>query len=186
MVSSSESKRSRRKLSDEESRLWTGYTHSVAPLRAGSTQTAELQQPKPERLSRGAEIPRTARATSVAPVTPIIRRDKQRLARGKVPIASRLDLHGKTQTEAHAALLGFLRRAQADGEKFALVITGKGDRSLSQSTKTGVLRRQVPLWLGLPQFRTYVNAFGEADAAHGGAGALYVQLRRLRGSHSKE
>jgi DNA-nicking Smr family endonuclease len=101
---------------------------------------------------------------------------RQRLARGTEPIEARLDLHGRTQREAHAELLSFLRRAQREGARFALVITGKGTRLDEQ----GVLKRQVPLWLRLPEFRSYVIGFDAAHAAHGGEGALYVRLRRAR------
>ena len=44
----------------------------------------------------------------------------------------------------------------------------------------GVLRRQVPLWLALPEFRTLVVGFEEAHVGHGGEGALYVRVRRVR------
>jgi DNA-nicking Smr family endonuclease len=81
-----------------------------------------------------------------------------------------------TQGEAHVALVHFLHRAQRHGARFVLVITGKGTRAGDR----GVLRRQVPLWLGLPEFRDAVVGFEEAHAAHGGEGALYVRLRRPR------
>jgi DNA-nicking Smr family endonuclease len=80
------------------------------------------------------------------------------------------------QVEAHTALVHFLRRAQRHGGRFVLVITGKGTRA----GERGVLRRQVPLWLGLPDLRDVVVGFEEAHAAHGGEGALYVRLRRAR------
>jgi DNA-nicking Smr family endonuclease len=67
-----------------------------------------------------------------------------------------------------------------------LVVTGKGDRFAASAGERGVLRRQVPLWLNLPEFRRYVIAFDEADAVHGGAGALYVQLRRMPPAPAKE
>src|SRR5262249_26857630 len=55
-----------------------------------------------------------------------------------------------------------------------LVITGKGGRDEGR----GVLRRQVPLWLALPELRRYVIGFEDAHVAHGGKGALYVRVRR--------
>src|SRR5262249_60991300 len=58
------------------------------------------------------------------PLAPLGRRLKQRVARGREAIDARLDLHGFTQAQAHAALLHFLRRAQADGVRIALVVTG--------------------------------------------------------------
>jgi DNA-nicking Smr family endonuclease len=109
------------------------------------------------------------------------RRDKQRLVRGTQTIDARIDLHGRTQSEAHAALLGFLRRAQAQGARFVLVITGKGGGPGS-SGERGVLKRHVPLWLRLPEFRLLVLAIEDAHVAHGGEGALYVRVRRPRDS----
>jgi DNA-nicking Smr family endonuclease len=107
------------------------------------------------------------------------RRARQRLARGVDPIEARLDLHGHTQAAARAALLRFVQQAQADGSRFTLVITGKGART-GEAGERGVLRRQVPLWLALPEFRSYVVGFEDAHAGHGGAGALYVRIRRQR------
>jgi len=43
-----------------------------------------------------------------------------------------------------------------------------------------VLRRQVPQWLALPEFRALVVGFEEAHIGHGGEGALYVRIRRAR------
>jgi DNA-nicking Smr family endonuclease len=77
-------------------------------------------------------------------------------------------------------LLRFLQAAQRDGAKFVLVITGKGARAQDER---GVLKRQVPLWLKLPEFRAYVVGFEEAHIGHGGEGALYVRLRRARAGH---
>ncbi len=101
---------------------------------------------------------------------------KRGVARGKEPIDARLDLHGLTQSEAHAALLRFLRNAHARDARLVLVITGKG-----RGGEPGVLRRQVPHWLGLPEFRALVVGFEDAHIAHGGEGALYVRVRRTRG-----
>jgi DNA-nicking Smr family endonuclease len=81
-----------------------------------------------------------------------------------------------TQAEAHGALAAFLGGAQRRGVSVALIITGKG----GTSGERGVLRRQVPLWLRLPEFRMFVVGFENAAAAHGGEGALYVRLRKLR------
>jgi DNA-nicking Smr family endonuclease len=114
----------------------------------------------------------------MSPLEPLDRRTRQRLARGTFEIDGRLDLHGRTQNEAHGALLRFLRRAQADGARFVLVITGKGAGAGDDRRERGVLKRQVPLWLKLPEFRAYVSGFEEAHIGHGGAGALYVRLRR--------
>jgi DNA-nicking Smr family endonuclease len=90
------------------------------------------------------------------------------LRRGRLEPEARIDLHGFTQDSAYRALLNFLVRAQADGAKLVLVITGKG----------GVLRAQLPLWLGQPDLRPLVAGMKEAHARHGGGGAYYVLLRK--------
>jgi DNA-nicking Smr family endonuclease len=59
-----------------------------------------------------------------------------------------------------------------------LVITGKG--KTGAESERGVLRRAVPQWLALPEFRNLVVGFEESHIGHGGAGALYVRIRRAR------
>jgi DNA-nicking Smr family endonuclease len=185
---------SRRRLSDEEDALWSGVARGVAPLRKpGKSLKAEVAEkpsaPKPATQSQSAakasRVPASREAPLPAkppPLAPLGRKMKQRVARGREPIDKRIDLHGLTQVEAHAALLRFLRRAQADGAKLALVVTGKGSARSGRDfdSEPGVLRRQVPLWLALPEFRPLVVGFEAAHASHGGSGALYVRLRRER------
>jgi DNA-nicking Smr family endonuclease len=106
---------------------------------------------------------------------------KSKVVRGNTPIEGRLDLHGLTQASAHAALSRFLRSAQGRGAKVVLVITGKGGGNADGSER-GVLKRVVPQWLALPEFRNLVVGFEWAHAAHGGEGALYIRVRRNRAS----
>lgn len=104
----------------------------------------------------------------------IDRANAERLKRGMHPIEGRLDLHGMTQEEAHRALLAFIRGARAGGRRCVLVITGRG------KIGGGVLRSAVPRWLDEPEFRPHLLAIAPAQPQHGGAGALYVMLRRTR------
>lgn len=107
------------------------------------------------------------------------RRERRGLQRGLLPIEARIDLHGLYQAEAHAALVGFLMRARAAGMARVLVVTGKGgpDEHAVFSDR-GVLRRSVPHWLRGAELRPVVLGFEEAARHHGGAGALYVRLKR--------
>jgi len=121
-------------------------------------------------------------APPLAPLAPIDRNERRRLARGTRAIDSRIDLHGLRQSEAQQVLRGFLAEAQRRNFTVVLVITGKGAEG-SQGLggeERGVLRRVVPQWLRLPDLRSLVVGFEEAHAGHGGAGALYVRLRRAR------
>jgi DNA-nicking Smr family endonuclease len=91
-----------------------------------------------------------------------------------VAIEQTLDLHGRTQDEAHRALARFLAAAQAAGCRCVLVVTGKGLGS------GGTLGHMVPRWLNEGANRELIVAFTPAQARHGGSGALYVLLRRHR------
>jgi DNA-nicking Smr family endonuclease len=184
VMSAQEEKPRRRRLTEEERALWHGVVRSIAPLARGkeepqpAKESPTADKPLPSRHMR-AIAPATSRATrSAPPLEAFDRRQKQRLARGTQPIDARIDLHGKTQSEAHGALLRFLRKAQRDGAKFVLVITGKGSRTRLGWDDSGVLKRQVPHWLTLPEFRPYVVGFESAHVSHGGEGALYVRVRK--------
>ena len=174
----------RRVLSYEERVLWTTVTKAIAPLRATArlapdeqTETAAnaVKPPRPAGPKK-ASPPLAPHKPAPPPLTPLSRRMKRGVVRGKQAIDARLDLHGLTQAQAHGALLRFLHNAHARDARLVLVITGKG-----RGAEPGVLRRQVPQWLGLPEFRSLVLGFEDAGARHGGEGALYVRLRRARG-----
>ena len=162
--------------------LWTTVTKAIEPLRAsahfdtGDEAIAQAAQPAAPAQRIDASAPAPAKPAAPPPLAPLGRRMKQRVARGKEAIDARLDLHGLTQAQAHSALLHFLHNAHAREARLVLVITGKG-----RGSEPGVLRRQVPQWLGLPEFRSLVIGFEDAHVAHGGEGALYVRLRRARG-----
>jgi DNA-nicking Smr family endonuclease len=169
-----------RRLSDEDQALWQSVTRSIMPLKRRrmrrETHEGSRAPGKPPPVLNSHPVPARP-APKAPPLMQIDRRLRQRLARGQIEIDARLDLHGRTLSEAHAALLRFLHRAQGDGAKIVLVITGKGGDT---GSGRGALRRQVPLWLALPELRAHVLGVEEAHAAHGGSGALYVRLRRGR------
>lgn len=178
--------RRRRGLTRDERELWTVFTEKIAPLRARRPASDEEDEPEPQpKLKPAVATPKARAARLVSPLQPappleaLGRRMKQRVVRGRDAIDGKLDLHGMTQSEAHPALLRFLRNASAREAKLVLVITGKGFRAEQGGDRErGVLRRQVPQWLKLPEFRAFVIGFEEAHIAHGGEGALYVRVRR--------
>jgi DNA-nicking Smr family endonuclease len=193
----------RRNLSDEEHALWAGYARSIKPLEPAKTARKRLAGPGQEAHQEADQETRTSPQDAVRqkpspaakspPLAPFDRRLKQRVARGRDAIDARIDLHGMTQRQAHAELLRFLRQAQAANAKVALVVTGKGGgkggsmggsmgggKRASELGESGVLRRQVPMWLALPEFRHFVVGFDEAHPSHGGQGAIYVRMRRAR------
>ena len=174
-----------RSLTLEEQKLWGSVARQVTPLtRAAlaehSANAADTHAPS---SSHGANASGSLPARDIQPrsyplpppLAPIDRKARQKLARGRDAIDARIDLHGRTQVQAHRALRKFLLDAQAAGNRYVLVITGKG-----RDQEHGILRRQVPLWLEAPDLRGLVVGFDTAHTGHGGAGALYVRVRRKR------
>jgi DNA-nicking Smr family endonuclease len=182
--------RRKRSLSEEERALWESVAKQTKPLRKKSRATkaivasSDAEAPvtaKPSAPPKSLPPPKASRAPKPEPqppLAPIGRRERSQLSRGRKEIDARLDLHGMTQSRAHRALFGFLQRAHSDGLTFVLIITGKGKKGAE--SERGVLRRQVPQWLSLPEFRSLVVGFEEAHIGHGGEGALYVRIRRAK------
>jgi DNA-nicking Smr family endonuclease len=185
--------RRKRSLSEEERALWESVAKQTKPLRkkprAAKAEAAApaaealiaakpAAPPKPLPSSKISRAPSPDPPPAAPPLAPLGRRERSQLSRGRKEIDARLDLHGMTQTRAHRALSGFLQRAHREGLTFVLVITGKG--RMGAESERGVLRRQVPQWLSLPEFRSLVVGFEEAHIGHGGEGALYVRIRRSK------
>ncbi len=177
----------RRGLSEEERALWESVARQVKPLRKkprvakhAAAVASELPPVKPAASPRPLPAIHKPKPSKPAtpPLAPLGRKERSRLSRGRSEIDARLDLHGMTKTRAPRALHGFLQRAHHEGLTFVLVITGKG--KMGSESERGVLRRQVPQWLSLPEFRSLVVGFEEAHIGHGGEGALYVRIRRAR------
>jgi DNA-nicking Smr family endonuclease len=179
--------RRKRNLSEEERALWESVAKQTKPLRKkprAAKTPVDSSAPETPALAKHAapqkSPPLAVRSakSEAPPLAPLGRRERSQLSRGRKEIDARLDLHGMTQTRAHRALSGFLRRAHHDGLTFVLIITGKG--KMGAESERGVLRRQVPQWLSLPEFRALVVGFEEAHIGHGGEGALYVRIRRAK------
>lgn len=182
--------RKKRSLSEDEHTLWVTVTRSIAPLKrrkiAKVVQADEIIAPPPAPVSRKpakivkAAPPAPPNRVDAPPLAPLERKLRRKIGRGSEPIDARIDLHGMTQASAHYALAHFLHRAQRDGARVVLVITGKGKAGTDPHAERGVLKRQVPLWLESPELRPLVVGFEAASIGHGGAGALYVRMRRGR------
>jgi DNA-nicking Smr family endonuclease len=193
--------RGTRPIGPDEADLWSLTTRTVervkAKPRVPSIATPQVgREPPPakakpradEKGAKPARLPTPKPATPTAKAPPLAefdRRKVRQIASGKIEIDARIDLHGARQRDAHSRLRGFLLDAQARGCRTVLVITGKGgdaapDRlgALMGEAQRGVLRSNVPLWLAEPDLRAIVLGYTQAAPQHGGAGALYVQLRK--------
>jgi DNA-nicking Smr family endonuclease len=174
-----------RRLTSAERELWEQLRRSVRPLRPEPTPPskptpedaeAEITAARPQTAAQSLGSP-PAVASAAPALAGLEPKTRRRLARGLTEVDARIDLHGMRQDRAFTALFSFLRHAQLRGSKLVLVITGKGREG---HDSRGVLRHVVPAWLSRPDFRDLVVGFEEAGRRHGGAGALYVRLRRRK------
>lgn len=185
-----------RKLSAEDRILWSKVAKSTRPLpeRAGDISAfdeflaeehaaEEARQEKTKDVA-SASAPQPPAATPQKKPSgahhPLERPVKRKIAKGRLPLEGRIDLHGLIQSEAHVMLLDFLIRAHERGLRHVLVITGKGSSMGSE----GALKRAVPLWFSKPEFRYLISSYEAAAQHHGGEGALYIRLSRPHGERS--
>ena len=140
--------------------------------------------PEPIKVKEGRSLSE-AFSSAPEPAKPTVHRHhplekpvKKKLSRGHLQLEARIDLHGMIQSEAHGFLLHFLIRAHERGLRHVLVITGKGTSLGSE----GALKRAVPMWFSLPEFRHLISSYEPAARTHGGDGALYVRLSRPKGT----
>lgn len=183
-------------LTEEEVRLWRTAMREVRPL---SHQDATPAPDDPLEELPPARHPRKQTSPVAVPTPPprpsrlpalkhgaapgLDKRRAERLRRGKLAVEGRIDLHGMTQEAARRALNAFIATSYAAERRMLLVITGKGIRPNARSEEAiGVLRQAVPRWLNEVPNRERVLAFTHAQPKDGGTGALYVLLRRKRGS----
>ncbi|MGV8998602.1 MAG: Smr/MutS family protein [Parvibaculaceae bacterium] len=156
-----------------------------------------ISKPKPlssiPRARRNSELlaAHAAPSETPPPLNSLDRRTAQKLSRGQIEADARIDLHGLRQDEAEAALFRFVTRSRHEGARCVLVITGKGESPFARHTlhsvrfqagsdHSGILRGALPKWLDSARFRNEVAGFQPAHPRHGGGGAFYVWLRKLK------
>ncbi|MFZ4121382.1 MAG: Smr/MutS family protein [Caulobacterales bacterium] len=178
-----------RHLTSEETTLWKRVTSSVRPLNPRPEQPAAAPEvaegpavvlAKPAKTKSVSSLPSVSPPVSVPARPPSLanRSGERRVQRGQVRLAGTIDLHGFTQDQARAALIGFLSARQGSEASVVLVVTGKGGRLIHGEAAPGVLKQRLPGWLADPALRDIVSGFSSAHRRHGGGGAYYVFLRR--------
>lgn len=179
-----------RRLTESDRAIWAAYAVRIAAL-PNRTPPARLEPTaQPEPPPPDATLPPRRRLPPRPPAAQTVHAVRrplavgeapggvdaatwQRFRRGRFPPARKLDLHGLTAQRAFHALVAFLRSAHADGLRCVEVVTGRGS-----GDETGVLRRELPLWLNRPDLRPLVLAVAHPHAAN--PGAVWLLLRRAR------
>ena len=166
----------RTRLTEADRALWASYASRIRPL-AGRGRPPTKTGPEPSAVPPARRAPLATVRVHRSPLAPLAigthpggvdGASWRRFRTGKLPAARTLDLHGRTAQRALHSLTEFLRAAHADGVRCVEVVTGQG----------GVLRRELPLWLNLPEFRGVVLAAAHPHAAN--PGSVRLLLRRAR------
>lgn len=154
------------------------------PGPAANSQVAQAEPPAPLRRVKGRVPPVRAPIAAPRAAQPITGRTldaswDRRLARGIAAPDATVDLHGHTLTSAHALLDAALAAAIGRGDRLVLLVTGKPPRPESERPHArGAIRAAVSDWLAASRHADAIAAVRPAAPRHGGAGALYIVLRR--------
>jgi DNA-nicking Smr family endonuclease len=103
----------------------------------------------------------------------------RRLRRGEFAYQAMIDLHGMSSATARVEVERFIMAAVAEGHREVLIVHGRGRNS---KDNVPVLKERLKSWLARGRIGRNILAFTSARPADGGAGALYVLLRRRRGA----
>ncbi len=190
-----------RGLSATEAALWRKVTETVVPLvpplplaggAGGGLVTQEPDSPTPDPSRKregnhGARLALHPRPAAGGPPLPLAGAGSgldshwdRRLKSGLLPPDFTLDLHGHSLDQAHRRLDAGLMQAKAMGARLVLLITGnpRPADAADRGKKRGAIRAKVLDWLAAGPHGADIAAVRPAHRRHGGAGALYLVLRR--------
>ena len=174
-----------RTLTEAERALWTTYAGQLKPLRGQAAAPAVApgpvaQLPAPAAPARPKVAAQASKPRKMAsPLTVgeqpggIDKATWQRFQTGKLTAVRHLDLHGMTAQRAFHALVAFIRTAHAEQARCVEVITGRGSGETG-----GVIRREFPYWLNLPEIRPLILGASHPHALN--PGSVRLILRRIR------
>lgn len=201
---------SHRRLAPDEEALWAMVARTVKPLhpavqnRRDSGPLAERTLPQRAPMARRADAePRKAPAQSAAgaggamvarPTETLDGAWDRRIASGRLQPDRTIDLHGLSLEQARHRLYDQVAASDARGDRVLLVITGKGQLPGPEPADLmpglgmphgggtrGAIRVSLPRWIGEAGLSGRIAAVRRAHPRHGGAGAVYLILKRRRG-----
>jgi DNA-nicking Smr family endonuclease len=181
-----------RPLTAGEKALWQKFIETVEPLDQGRLKRVEnLPVARKPRDQSGPITAESFGGKSAVPLRdqkPVPTRHgldagwDRRLAKGMVQPDVTVDLHGHTLTSAHGRLDSALELSIAAGHRAILLVTGKArnDDQRRREGGRGAIRAAIADWLAASRHASRIAAVRSAHPRHGGAGALYIILRRFR------
>jgi DNA-nicking Smr family endonuclease len=173
-----------RRLGPEEAALWARVLASVQPLPGRSRPPVPAESPAAPVRTPAVAAPPPKPAKSKTPPRVGVTLDggwDKKLSRGMVTPESSIDLHGHNLSSAHGMLDTGLERAIARGDRVLLLVTGKPPRPEAERPYArGAIRAAVGDWIAASRHADRIAAVRPAHPRHGGAGALYIVIRRAR------
>lgn len=174
-----------RALDPAEAALWARVMASVRPIHSRIPTVAVPPEPiPPTPAKRPAKLTPPVKKMPATPIRPGTTLDSgwdRRIERGALTPDSIIDLHGSTLQSAYARLDTGLEQAIAQGDRVLLLVTGNPPRAESERPHArGAIRAAVGDWLAGSRHAGAIAAVRGAHPRHGGAGALYIVLRRQR------
>jgi DNA-nicking Smr family endonuclease len=149
---------------------------NVRPAHAPGNEELEVLAHLSDLVSGVTEIDITFTDEYIEGCTPgFSQRLMQRLKRGEFPVQDHVDLHGLKKQEAETRVRDFLIRSYHQGLRCVLIVHGRG---LNSQDHMPVLKERLPSWLNRGPINKIVLAFSTARPYDGGAGAIYVLLRK--------
>ncbi len=157
-----------RRTTKEEHELFHAALSGQTPVKVKKSRPLALVRP-PAKNTQASKTP-----------TGLDGNTSRRLKRGEIAPDAKIDLHGLTEAAAHRALTAFMLSAHRRGDKLVLIVTGKGGAGSDPERVRGVLKTMVPRWLEESPLAKLIADKRGAHVRHGGPGALYVYLRKVK------
>ncbi len=149
------------KLSDKDKKIWNFYISNLKFIK-------KVDKNKKINLSSISEINKVLKPNSTFTLDSKI---KKQIKSNRLNFDAIIDLHGKTEVQAHELIKNFIKDCYLNNFKSIMIVTGKG------SNNKGKLRLKTPLWLKNEDLSKYVVGFETMPHNKGGEGALFVQLK---------
>jgi DNA-nicking Smr family endonuclease len=173
-----------RSLDPDEAELWARVAATIRPLSRQPVERAVA--PRPPEPPRPRAIPQPTKQPGPAAQSPLPHSAAtldatwdRRLHSGSITPDRVLDLHGRNLDQAWRAIDDALERAIANDERVMLLITGHV-RAGEPPIERGKIRAAVHDWLAASRHSAKIAAVRGAHRRHGGAGSLYIILRKPR------
>ena len=149
------------KISDKDKNIWKFYTSNLNSIK-------KIDKNKKFNTNKVSEISRVLKPNIYFTLDS---KTKRKLNNNKLAIDAILDLHGKTEIQAHEIIKDFIKNSYLNEFKSIIIITGKGPNS------QGKLKLKTPLWLKSEEISKFVVGFETMPDNQGGDGALFVKLK---------